>query len=218
MILIFDCDGVVLDSMVLHTEVEAEAYRSLGADITPSELSLRFSGVPQDEVSRILSNEKGVNIPSDLESLIESTKEKVFSERLQSISGIAETLEDLKSIPRCIASGTGVSGLRHMLGVTGLYDSFAPHIYSSEMVERGKPFPDLFLYAANRMGANPNECLVIEDGIAGVQAAKAACMRVLGFVGGSHCDSQHAQRLEDAGAEFVFENMRDLVTILKERI
>jgi HAD superfamily hydrolase (TIGR01509 family) len=218
MILIFDCDGVVLDSMVLHTEVEAEAYRSLGVDITPSELSLRFSGVPQNEVSRILSNEKGVNIPSDLEGLIESTKEKVFSERLKPISGIAETLEDLRSIPRCIASGTAVSGLRHMLGVTGLYDSFAPHIYSSEMVERGKPFPDLFLYAANRMGANPDECLVIEDGIAGVQAAKAASMRVLGFVGGSHCDSQHAQRLEGAGAEFVFDNMRDLVTILKERV
>ena len=218
MILIFDCDGVVLDSMGLHTEVEAEVYGSLGIVITAAELVRRFSGVSQEEVSRVLKAETGVVLPSNVDDLIEKQKEIAFTERLQAIPGVGMALDALDHIPRCIASGTGVAGLKHMLGVTGLYDRFAPHIYSSEMVYRGKPFPDLFLYASERMDCQPEECIVIEDGVAGVQAGAAAGMRVLGFVGGSHCDDDHAARLMDAGADFVFSDMNDLPIIIKERV
>ena len=98
--------------------------------------------------------------------------------------------------------------------LTGLLPFFAPHIYSAEMVARGKPFPDLFLHAADRMGATPATSLVIEDGVAGVEAARAANMRVLGFVGGSHCDPAYADRLYRAGAEHVFSDMRELPELI----
>jgi len=218
MILMFDCDGVILDSMVLHTEVEAEAYNGLGANVTQEELSRRFSGVSQEEVSRIIGKEAGINIPIGFEDIIEESKKSVFEQRLKAISGINQMLEDLKDIPRCIASGSGTGELKHMLNIVGLYDSFEPHIYSADMVDRGKPSPDLFLYAAKRTSYEPHECIVIEDGVSGVQAGIAAGMRVLGFTGGSHCGADHSNLLMKAGAELIFNDMNDLSNIINERI
>lgn len=217
MMLIFDCDGVILDSMSLHTEVEAAAYGDIGIRISPEELVRRFSGVSDREVSRILEKETGVKIPDNLGGLVRDKKKAVFSERLEAMPGIYRALEALADIPRCIASGTDLDGLNHMLRVANLYEMFAPHIYSSEMVERGKPYPDLFLYAAQKVGHAPEECVVIEDGAAGVEAAVAAGMRVLGFTGGSHCGQSHGEALMKAGAENVFSSMDDLPSLMKEK-
>jgi beta-phosphoglucomutase-like phosphatase (HAD superfamily) len=106
------------------------------------------------------------------------------------------------------------------IGITGLYDRFAPNVFSSELVVRGKPAPDLFLYAAQQLGHAPGNCLVIEDTIAGIQAAKAAGMHAFGFVGGTHCDSAHSdskqgERLTAAGAEHLFADMRELPELIK---
>ena len=200
--------------MHLHTEVEAEAYRSVGIDISPKELALRFSGVGDVEVYRILSQESGRAIAPGTAVEIERRKKEVFRQRLKPVAGIREALTAIDATPRCIASGTGVDLLFYTLGIVELYDLFAPHIYSAEMVLRGKPFPDLFLHAANEMGHAPETCLVIEDGIAGVQGGRAAGMRVFGFIGGSHCDHEHAVRLKAAGAELVFSDMRDLPALI----
>jgi HAD superfamily hydrolase (TIGR01509 family) len=216
MLMIFDCDGVVVDSMHLHTEVEAAAYQAIGINITPQELVRRFSGVSDAEVNRILEKETGIAIPSDIALQIDRRKEEVFTQRLKPVAGIRDALVAIRNVPRCIASGTGVNALDHMLEVVKLHDLFAPHIYSSEMVERGKPFPDLFLHAADKMGHTPTSCLVIEDGIAGVQAGKAAGMRVFGFVGGSHCDEGHGDRLKAAGAELIFSEMRELPSLIEQ--
>ncbi len=216
MLMIFDCDGVVVDSMHLHTEVESEAYQSIGIDISPKELALRFSGVGDAEVYRILSQETGRAIPHDIAVQIERRKREVFSQRLKPVAGIREALAAIENTPRCIASGTGVDLLYYLLGIAGLYDLFAPHIYSTEMVLRGKPFPDLFLHAARELGDAPETCLVIEDGVPGVQAGRAAGMRVLGFIGGSHCDHDHEDRLKAAGAELVFSDMRELPALIKQ--
>jgi HAD superfamily hydrolase (TIGR01509 family) len=215
MLMIFDCDGVAVDSMHLHNEVESEAYQTIGIGISPKELALRFSGVADAEVHRILSQETGRTIPPDIAIQIERRKKEVFAQRLKPVAGIREALAALDNTPRCIASGTGVDLLNYSLGIAGLSGLFAPHIYSSEMVLRGKPFPDLFLHAANQMGYAPENCLVIEDGIAGVQAGRDAGMRVLGFVGGSHCDEDHGDRLKAAGAELVFSDMGDLPALIE---
>ncbi|MGA8770831.1 MAG: HAD family phosphatase [Rhodomicrobium sp.] len=214
MLIIFDCDGVVIDSMRLLTEVESEAYQSVGIDMSPKELALRFSGVGDFEVYRILAQETGRVIPPDMAARIERRKKEVFAERLKPVDGIREALTAIKATPRCIASGTAVDLLHYSLRIAGLYDLFAPHIYSAEMVLRGKPCPDLFLHAANEMGHAPETCLVIEDGVAGVKAGRAAGMRVFGFTGGSHCDHEHADRLKAAGAELVFSNMRELPALI----
>ncbi len=215
MLLIFDCDGVVVDSMYLHTEVESEAFRAIGIDVSPKDLALRFSGVGDAEVHRVLSQETGRAIPPDIAQRITRRKKEVFAERLKPIAGIREVLTALGDEPRCLASGTGIDLLYYLLGIVGLTEQFAPYIYSSEMTPRGKPFPDLFLHAANQLGHVPENCLVIEDGVPGVQAGRAAGMRVLGFVGGEHCDEVHEHRLMAAGAELVFSDMRQLPTLVE---
>ena len=210
MLLIFDCDGVILDSMRLHNQVEAEVYRKQGLEIAPEELGRRFSGVPVKAAIKMLEAEHGCILDPALELEMEALKRIVFAESLRVMPGLDVVLEKLKDIPRCVASGTRIDELNHALQLVDLERKFAPHIYSSELVAKGKPFPDLFLYAAEKLGQRPADCLVIEDGVAGVQAGRAAQMRVFGFTGGSHCDSQHAERLRDAGAEAVFSNMLEL--------
>ncbi len=215
MLLVFDCDGVVVDSMPLHTEVESEAYHNIGIKISPQELARRFSGISQSEVDRVLGKETGVSIPPDFAEQLEARKKRVFSERLQPIANIREILEDeLWDIPRCIASGRELDGLKHDLGVVDLYDLFAPHVFSSDMVSRGKPYPDLFLHAADQMKTQPGKCFVIEDGVSGVEAGIAAGMTVFGFTGGGHSDEGHAQRLKEAGASRIFSNMNDLPKLI----
>jgi HAD superfamily hydrolase (TIGR01509 family) len=210
MLLIFDCDGVILDSMPLHTEVESAFYRSRGINITPQELGRRFSGVPLVEEFKILEQETGRKLPPELEIEITAMKKDIFARRLQVVDGIEEVLEKLEDVPRCIATGMRLGELDHALNIVNLYSTFAPHLFSSEMVSKGKPFPDLFLHAAQQMNQQPKDCLVIEDGVPGVQAGRAAGMRVLGFVGGSHCDDEHGDRLREAGADLVFAAMREL--------
>src|SRR6476646_6802110 len=144
MLIIFDCDGVVIDSMRLVTEVESEAYKSVGINMSPEELALRFSGVGDFEVYRILSQETGRAIPPDIAAQIERRKKEGFAERLRPVDGIREALAAIETTPRCIAAGTAVDLLHYSLRIVGLYDLFAPRIYSAEMVSRGKPFPDLF--------------------------------------------------------------------------
>jgi HAD superfamily hydrolase (TIGR01509 family) len=216
MLLIFDCDGVVLDSMPLHTEVESEVYKKYGIDIAPAELGRRFSGVPLVEEFKILSKETGIHIPPEVELEMGGLKKEVFARRLKTMPGIEDALERLNGIPRCIASGMRMEELAHSLGIVNLHLLFAPHIFSSEMVAKGKPSPDLFLFAAEQLEQSPAECVVIEDGIAGVQAARAAGMLAFGFVGGSHCDSDLSDRLMGEGAQLVFSDMRELPALVSE--
>ena len=216
MLLIFDCDGVVVDSMLIHNEVEAETYKRYGIDIPVRELARRFAGVPLQNVFKLLEKETGIHIPPHEEDVIEANKVDVITQRLQPVSGIREALDVLNDIPRCIASGSPPPSLKHMLTLTNLYDQFAPYIFSSTMVQHGKPAPDLFLHAANVVGHKPQDCVVIEDGIQGVRAARAAGMRVIGFTGGSHCDVGHAAQLVGEGVEFTFSDMRELPKRLNE--
>jgi HAD superfamily hydrolase (TIGR01509 family) len=205
MLLIFDFDGVIVDSMLLHGEVESEAYGKLGINIAPKELARRFAGISQLEVSRTLSLEHDKPIPADFDP--EPLKMAAFTERLTAIPNISAALDQLENYSMCIASGSSLATLELCLPIVGLYGYFAPNIFSSEQVAKGKPAPDLFLLAAKTMGFRPEECLVIEDGVAGVQAAKAAGMTVFGFTGGCHCEVSTGDNLKAAGAELVFTNM-----------
>jgi HAD superfamily hydrolase (TIGR01509 family) len=117
-------------------------------------------------------------------------------------------------LPKCVASSGAPQKMRVTLGVTGLLPFFEPNLFSAEMVARGKPAPDLFLLAAQRMGAAPEACAVVEDSVAGIQAARAAGMQALGFAGGGHAGPGYAEGLRTAGAHLVFDSMADLPAIL----
>lgn len=218
MLVVFDFDGVIVDSMPLHNRVESEVYRNAGINITPSELSRRFSGVPLSDQFKVLKNETGIDMPNTAMQEMQEAKIALFSQELAAVDGVAQMLEEIKEIPYCIASGSPIKELDHALKIVKLHDRFFPHIYSSEMVERGKPAPDLFLYAAKEMGVSPKECVVLEDGIAGVQAARQAGMSVVGFTGGSHCDDEHGNRLLSSGAERIITHMSKLPAFLQSAL
>lgn len=217
MFLIFDCDGVVIDSALLHTKAEAECFSKLGIHITQEDLDKRFAGIPDADVFAALEEETGITIPVDLAIKMNSYKKELFEKELKPIDGIIELFKkgELWDIPRCIASSSSLDMLHHSLKITSCYDLFAPNIYSADMVKRGKPAPDLFLYATqNRQ--SPENCIVIEDAASGIKAAKAANMTAFGFTGGSHSSLDHETRLLEAGADLVFSDMYDLPNLLRD--
>lgn len=215
MLLIFDCDGVIIDSTILHTEAEAECFQNLGITLTQIQLKERFAGVSDADVFRVLETETGIKIPADMRSRLDQEKRALFAKKLKVMPGLQDILEDIRNIPSCVASGSSADMLNYTLTLTNLVSFFGPRIFSADMVSRGKPFPDLFLYAAARMGVRPEDSIVIEDSVAGVRAGKAAGCKVIGFIGGSHCDEHHGEMLLEAGADYTLSFLGDLPDLLK---
>jgi HAD superfamily hydrolase (TIGR01509 family) len=208
MLLIFDCDGVLVDSEPLSCRIDAETLTECGVPYTAEEVARDFTGVSiKDQIARI-EMERGIRLPDDFTERLNRTLFQRFETDLKPIDGVRDAILSLP-FPRCVASSSIPERIALSLRVTGLLDLF-DNIFSSTQVARGKPAPDLFLHAASRMNTLPEECLVIEDSIAGVQAARAAGMRVIGFVGGSHCGPGHAEKLRQAGAPVIIERMSDL--------
>ena len=134
---------------------------------------------------------------------------------LQAIAHVADVIAAI-GLPKCVASSGTPEKIRHGLDCAGLYDLLAPHIFSATQAQRGKPAPDLFLFAAEQMKAVPARCLVIEDSIPGVTGARAAGMTVLGFHGGSHCRPGYGDTLRSAGATITFDDMRQLPALIDQ--
>jgi len=212
-LVIFDCDGVLIDSELIGARVEAAELSRIGIPLAEDEILTRFLGMTAEAMYQALEIEHRCTLPAGFADTVQAEIGAAFERDLQVIPGIHETLDRL-AVASCVASSSTLARLRHSLGLTGLYARFAPHVFSAEQVARGKPAPDLFLHAAAKMGCAPARCLVIEDSISGVRGAAAAGMRVWGFIGGGHCPDGHDARLRDAGAESVFERMTDLPTLL----
>lgn len=208
-LIIFDCDGVLIDSELIACGADAEELSRIGYPITVDEVVRRFAGVSTDRMYAEIEQELGRPLPPDLEDRIERRVLQRYREELQPIARTKETIAAL-AWPFCVASSSRPQKLNLGLAETGLFDLCHPNIFSSALVDRGKPAPDLFLLAAEKMRVDPGRCIVIEDSVAGVTAARAAGMRGLGFVGGSHCSREHGDLLQQAGAELVFDSF-DLV-------
>jgi HAD superfamily hydrolase (TIGR01509 family) len=216
--MIFDCDGVLIDSERVACHIDARELTAIGVSITAGSLASRFSGVSYQDMYRILEQERDVRLPADY---AERTHALVLAAceaegPALAIPGIHALLDMLGPLPKGVASSSSPDWLMRTLRQTELWPRFAPHVYSAVQVTRGKPAPDLFLLAAERMGVIASDCLVIEDSVAGVQAAKAAGMGVFGFCGGGHCDSAHAGRLLAAGAAAAFDRMDECAGALGE--
>lgn len=219
MLLIFDCDGVLVDSEVLSCRIDAEILTEIGLPYTAEEIARQFVGVSMKDMISRLEAKHGRRLPDDFSDRLNRTLFARFETDLKPVEGVREAILSLP-FRRCVASSSVHERIALSLRVTGLADLF-DHVFSSVEVPRGKPAPDLFLHAASRMGAASEECLVIEDSPAGVQAARAAGMRVIGFTGGGHCGPDHADRLRQAGAPLVIGRMAELAeavqTILQDK-
>jgi HAD superfamily hydrolase (TIGR01509 family) len=210
--IIFDCDGVLVDSEHIKSEAAARHLAELGISFSGPALLERFSGFPAPEMYRALAVETGVPIPrSHVEEAqaIKLARCAAAGDAL-AMPGVHECLAMLRGTAVCVASSSSPTMLGGVLKQARLWDRFAPNIFSVADVIRGKPAPDLFLFAAQKMRVAPETCVVIEDSIAGVEAAKAAGMIAIGFAGGSHCRPDHADRLRRAGAGKVLMNMPSL--------
>ena len=213
MLLIFDCDGVLVDSEPLACQVDAEVLTALGLPYTADDIVRQFVGKSMKDMIARIEADHGRTLPTDFAERINRALFARFETELRPIAGVREAILSLPH-PRCVASSSVPERIALSLRVTGLADLFDA-VFSATQVDRGKPAPDLFLFAAQQMGIRPEDCLVIEDSPAGVQAAIAAGMRVIGFIGGGHCGPEHAERLRQAGAPIVIERMAGLPAIVQ---
>jgi len=207
-LVIFDCDGVLVDTERATVVVESSFLTELGWAIAPEEVADLFLG-RTDEYMRQVIEERLPELPSDWERRLEARYVSAHTE-VQPVEGIVDALERISG-DTCVASSGTHEKMRRTLGATGLYERFEGRIFSATDVEHGKPAPDLFLYAAERMGARPETCAVVEDSAFGIAAAKAAGMRAFAYAGGV----MPPERLRDA--DVVFDDMRELPALLSRQ-
>ena len=212
-LVIFDCDGVLVDSEVISCRAHAETLTRHGYPITEHQVLERFLGVSDREARLIIEAELGRSLPDDFETQVKLATLQFYEGDLRAIAHIGDAIAAI-DLPKCVASSGTPEKIKHGLNCAGLYQALAPHIFSATQVQRGKPAPDLFLFAAEQMRASPARCVVIEDSVPGVTGAIAAGMTVLGFHGGSHCLPGHADKLRAAGATVTFDDMRQLPALI----
>jgi HAD superfamily hydrolase (TIGR01509 family) len=210
-LVVFDCDGVLVDTERLTVGVEARVLTELGWPHTVEEVVTRWMGRSSAAQLAELEERLGPHGSRTFDERTTSELADVFERELNAVEGISALLDRLEAagVPTCVASSGTHERMRHTLGLTGLYDRFAGRIFSATEVEHGKPAPDLFLHAASSMGVDPSACVVVEDSVYGVRAGVAAGMTVYGFAGGL----ARAEDLAAAGAH-TFEAMADLVGVL----
>jgi HAD superfamily hydrolase (TIGR01509 family) len=207
-LIIFDCDGVLVDSEVLSCRCLSEVLAEFGFVLSAEQALELFLGRSTKAIEQHY-RDLGQAVPDGFLPRLKSHVLKTFEGSLQPIPGIAAVMSELRA-PSCVASSSDIDRVSLSLDVTGLRELFDGRIYTAQMVENGKPAPDLFLHAAGKMGAQPARTLVIEDSVSGVLAAKAAGMTVWGFVGGSHYRRRDGHAiLSAAGADRVFAHMSD---------
>lgn len=217
-LLIFDCDGVLVDSEPVSIAVLIDMLAHLGVTITEEEAYQRFLGRSVASMTATLWEEYGVETDIDFLDHMRIALFARFRDELKAIEGIAETL-DVLALPRCVASSSQLERIRYSLGLTGLLDKLEPHIFSASMVKNGKPAPDLFLYAAQQMNTQPHNCIVIEDSPAGIAAAQAGGMTVFAFTGGSHARfPSFREQIASLKPDAVFDAMPDLVHLVEHHL
>jgi len=214
-LLIFDCDGVLVDSEVLAHNAMADLLSELGRPIPMSEALKIFSGKRLRDALAAAESWLGAPIPPDAAARAGERLLATFRRELKPVGGVRQAIEALP-YPRCVASSSTPERLRVSLEVTGLAPLFGDNVFSADRVEHGKPAPDLFLFAAHAMSAEPGACIVIEDSEPGVAAARAADMTAIGFIGASHSNGDIAERLASAGADVVIDAMAELPAAVEQ--
>ncbi|MGP9804614.1 HAD family hydrolase [Paracoccus sp. NSM] len=217
-LVIFDFDGVVVDSEPISLSTLRDTLAHFGLDLTIDAVRARFLGNSVPRIAQAIRAETGRDQPGFAAHWYDMLFAR-FRAELRAMPGITELLDalDRRGVAYCIASGSAYQRLDVSLEVTGLAPRFAGRVFSADLVLRGKPAPDLFLLAAERMGVAPGECLVVEDAPAGIEAARAAGMRALGFVGGGHLAAlaqSHGVLLTERGAERVLTALDEVTASL----
>jgi len=198
---IFDCDGVLVDSEVIALEVELEMLAEQGLTFDRTDYAIRFMGLSTEAYHAAIDVEAKARLGRPISEAIRQSDRlrAVMVAKLTEVPGAGDAIAGLK-LPKAIASSGSMDGLERKLKRTGLWTLFEPHVYGADHVAQAKPAPDLFLHAAAALAVAPADCLVLEDSLNGVVAARAAGMTVWGFLGGGHASDALGARLVGAGA------------------
>jgi HAD superfamily hydrolase (TIGR01509 family) len=215
-LIIFDCDGVLVDSEIIAAQVESRLLTEAGYPISVEEMGERFSGMTWKNILLAVEAEASIPLSASLLDKSEKLLDAKLASSVKIIDGVKFALSRITQ-PRCICSNSGSARLDAMLTKVGLKPYFEGHIYSAKDLgpDRVKPKPDIFLHGAKEMGVEPSKVVVVEDSVHGVSAARAAGMRVIGFTGASHTYLSHADRLTEAGAETVISRMSELPAVVE---
>ena len=204
---IFDCDGVLVDSETLGNRVLAEMITDIGFPLSPEDAVQQFKGGKLADCLAVVETQMGQKLPADFATLVRAQMAEVFQTELQAVHGVREALEAIP-LRKCVASNGPEEKMALTLKITDLARYFEGRIYSAYTVGVWKPEPDLYLYAAKQMGVSPEDCVVVEDSHLGVQAAVAAGIPVLGYA-----DHSSPDELEALGAQ-TFRSMQELPALL----
>lgn len=215
--MVFDCDGVLVDSEAIYITGELAHLEKIGVHFDRAEYMGRFMGLApklwESEIANEVEAQTGVPIPGDFFETLYEQERLLMEESLTALPGAHQAVSSVAA-KRCVASSSRMVWLTWKLERTGLLELFDPHVFSSELVGRGKPEPDLFLHAARVMGVEATRSVVVEDSVNGVLAGRAAGMTVVGYTGGGHCLPIQTDRLRQAGASEVIDRFEDLAAVI----
>jgi len=214
-LLILDFDGVVADSELLANRLLAESVSRLGRPMTTEDSIRLFMGKRWEDCKAAIAAWTGAPLPADFEAAHRALARPRMRAEVQPVPGIAAFLDARPGLAVCIASSSGYEWLDHCVDKFGLRARFGKNVFSARDVANGKPAPDIFLHAAERMRVDASHCLVVEDSPSGVVGAKAAGMRVIGFLGGSHVRPEHGDRLVAAGAHHLARSFAEVSSLLR---
>ncbi len=215
--IIFDFDGVIVDSEILATF--RESLTSFGFPTTEEEEIAHYRGLRLKDCIVVAERIHKRKMPGDFVAAYRARSFELLRKELKPVVGAVDFIRSLGDRPIAIASSSGHPRLELCLALVGLTEHFAGRVCSAAEMERGKPFPDVFLHAAKTLSADPRSCIVVEDGTHGITAAIAAGMTPLGLTAGSHCKPDHAERLSAAGAATVaatYEELAKIIAILDD--
>ena len=208
---IFDCNGVLVDSEPIAASVAAREFTRAGIPVTPEIVVRYFFGRRPADMFAAIEAATGRRLPPNFAATLSNATLARFQAELKPMPHTAYALTWLRG-PKCVCSSSAIERIRVSLDTVDLARFFGPNVFSASDVPHGKPAPDLFLHAARRMNVRPADCVVVEDSPAGIGAATAAGMKSIGFVGGSHSGSALGQQLVTAGARTIIADMRQLKT------
>ncbi len=213
-LVIFDCDGVLVESEAIYVAAELEYLSQAGLTFDRGDYLRQFMGLPPDvwqqRVSEVITAQERGELEDDFFDRLQDFTTRKLKSELVPVEGARKAIESIE-MERCGASSSSPEGLQWKLQHTNLIDLFEPNLFSTQLVANGKPAPDLFLLAAERMGVPPSECIVVEDSSNGVRAARGAGMKTIGFTAGSHCLDGHGDTLLADGADVIVEDSYSLL-------
>ena len=214
---IFDCDGVLVDSEILASSTALEMLKPYGVEMSIQEYARKFSGKVEEDTLQIIQAEYKVDLSDEFLSKLKLKIEHALDHDLEPIKGAAEVISNIH-LPKAVVSNSRLVRVIHSLKLASLEDHFGKNVFSAEMVEKPKPDPAVYLLAAHKLQVYPENCLVIEDSPSGATAAVRAGMQVIGFLGASHIFEGHENQLKKSGVFTTVKDMEELTEKLRKTL